>query len=107
MNATEPCRASPKPLSFAAFMLSLALGGCWLNYPSMIFGSGTIAQIFWAGGLSLAAVSALTLLFTVFQYGWLTLRGRCSPVLLVTALGVSAGFTALWLAYYRFLERMP
>lgn len=73
----------------------------------MIFGSGEIAPIFWAGSLSLSAVSALTLLFTVFQYGWLTLRGQCSLVLLVTALSVSAGFTALWLAYARFLERMP
>lgn len=107
MTTTEAHMASPRLLVVASSMFATALGVCWLNYPYMIFGTTQLAQSLWMGGLGLAAAGALMLLISVLRYVWLTLRGRCSPALLITSFGVCAGFIALTHYYYRFLERMP
>ena len=107
MTTTDAHMASPRLLVVASLMFATALGVCWLNYPYMIFGTTQLAQSLWMGGLGLAAAGALMLLISVLRYVWLTFRGRCSPALLITSLGVCAGFIALTHYYFRFLERMP
>jgi hypothetical protein len=107
MMTTEAHMASPRPVVVASLIFAIALGVCWMNYPCMMFGTSQLSQSLWIGGLGLAAAGALMLLITVHRYAWLTLRGRFSPALLITSVGVCSGFIALTHRYFSFLERMP